>query len=173
MPALKSVSPTSTQLKHVSAWVWRLSGLTRFPSDQARDRAQVLADTAEGLVRTDLPSTAFCTESLFDIADKNEWFPAFKPLKSQVEEWWSVKNHRKLPLEIPEALKSIYASLTPHEKSSVDSFLRNRAVGWKHENEQEITRKEAARRCRFQLRLMDQISFSLAEAIREKLGIDC
>lgn len=163
MPALK---------KQVSAWVWRLSALTRFPADQASSRAQMLDDVAEGLSRAGIPPSMFSRESLLAIADKNEWFPAYKSLKFQIEEYWHREIHQFSDPEIPNELISNFSQMTNEEKAWIQIFLRDKAVGWRRDGEKIVSDKEAKRRRSFTLQLMTQNSPRAADVIVRKLGIE-
>ncbi|MEE8658869.1 hypothetical protein CGLAMM_07335 [Acetobacteraceae bacterium EV16G] len=146
--------------KHISAWLWRLSRLTRFPNSDEPTRAATLADFAEGLTLSDLPIAAFSKASLFAVAGRHEWFPAFKPLRDQVGENW--RGAQYLP-GVEKSRGRAYRTLTSEEKAWVDVWERNEARGWLHDDEHAIDARCQARRRGLWMNLM-QARFPRAAA---------
>jgi hypothetical protein len=80
------MTPSAQDLRIISRWLTRLRDVCAVNPDDPFT-AEKLNDYAELLGR-DLPTAAFCTDSLHAAASGSEWFPAYDRIRREVSVWW-------------------------------------------------------------------------------------
>lgn len=170
MQGYDAIAPTQRdKTSQITSWLGQLARTVRHQQQLTQQqRANMVAEYTEMLLRSDIPASAYCLDALSAVTSENDWWPPVGALKRLLEEFALVQRVRssnaRQPLQISGG--TIKArELSETDKNWLRSWQGNEQMNWNLPDEVGSTDQERAGRRKIWLSMLKRYAPAVYEMV--------